>query len=58
MLRNDNHAKGNLLNYLYHQNNYKVIGTDLSKQTKTNVPQQVNFIRKLESDGATMFLFH
>ena len=33
---------------------YKVI--DLSKETNTNIPQQVNFIGKLEEhDGATPF---
>ena len=29
----------NILNYLYHQNFYKVIRIDLSKQTNTNIPQ-------------------
>ena len=34
----------------------KLIGIDLSRQTNTNIPQQINFIRKLEEvDGATMF---
>ena len=36
---------------------YKLIATDLSKQTKLKDPQQINFIGKLENHdhGATMF---
>ena len=34
---------------------YWIIGIDLSKQTNTNNPQQINFVGKLEKDdGATM----
>ena len=56
MSRNDDYTTGNLLDYLYHQNYYKLIGIDLSRQTNTNVPQQINFTGKLEEDsGATMF---
>ena len=29
-----------LLDYLYHQKYYKLIGTDLSRQTSTAIPQQ------------------
>ena len=46
----------NLLNYLYHQNYYKLIGIDLSRQTNTTIPHQTNFTEKLEEDdGAVMF---
>ena len=46
----------NLLDYLYHQNYYKHIDIDLSRQTNMNISQQVNFIGKLEEDdGATLF---
>ena len=31
MLRNDDSTIGNLLNYLYHQNYYKLIGIDISR---------------------------
>ena len=56
MSRNDDYTTGNLLDYLYHQNYYRLIGIDLSRQTNTNIPQQVIFIGKLEEDdGATMF---
>ena len=36
--------------------NYKLIATDLSKQTKLKDPKQINFIGKLEEDhGSTVF---
>ena len=47
--RNAYYATGNLLKYFYHQNYYKPIAIDLSRQTNTN------FVGKLEDDGATMF---
>ena len=51
---NADHTTGNLLGYLYHQKYYKLVGIYLSIQT--NIPQQINFIGKLEKDdGATMF---
>ena len=44
----------NLLDYLYHQNYYNLIGIDVSKQL--NIAQQINFLGKLEEDdGATIF---
>ena len=53
---NDDYTTGNLLDYLYHQKYYKLIGIDLSRQTNTNIPQQINFVGKLEEDdGGTMF---
>ena len=39
MSRNDDYATGNLLDFSYHQNYYKLIGIDLSRQTNTNIPQ-------------------
>ena len=56
MSRNDDYTAGNLLDYLYHQNYHKLLGIDLSRQTSTNILQQINFTEKLEEDdGATMF---
>ena len=71
MSRNNDYTTGNLLDYLYHQNRYitgnllhnlyhqnyyKLTGIDLSRQTNTSIPQQINFTGKLEEDdGATMF---
>ena len=56
MSRNNDYTKGNLLDYFYNQNYYKLIGIDISRPTNTTVPQEINFIGKLEEeDGATMF---
>ena len=56
MSRNDDYTTGNVLDYLYHQTYYELIGTHLSRQTKTSIPQQINFAGKLEeNDGVTMF---
>ena len=56
MSRNNDYTTRNVLHYLYHQNYYKLIGIDLSRQTNTTIPQQINFTGKLEEDdGATTF---
>ena len=56
MSRNDDDTTGNLLDYSYHQNFYRLIGIDLSKQANAIIPRQINFVGKLEKDdGATMF---
>ena len=47
---------GNVLDYFYHQNYYKLIGIDLSRQMNTSIPQQINFTGNLEeNDDALMF---
>ena len=56
MSRNNDYTTGNLLECLYHQKYYKLIDIDLSRQTNTSIPQQINFTGKLdEDDGVTMF---
>ena len=56
MSQNDDYTIENLLDYLHHQKYYKINRIDLSRQTNTNIPQQINFLGKLEEDdGATMF---
>ena len=56
MWRNNDYTTGNLLDYSYHQNYYKLIGIDLSRQTNTTLSQQITFTRKLEEDDdGTMF---
>ena len=56
MSRNDDYTTGNLLDFSYYQNYYKLIGIYLSRQTNTSIPHQINFVGKLEEDdGATMF---
>ena len=47
MSRNNNYTTGNSLDYLYHQNYYKLISIDLSRQTRTIISQQINFTGKL-----------
>ena len=57
MWRNDDYTTGNLLDFSYHQNYYKLIGIDLSKQINMNISQQINFSEKLEEDhGVTISL--
>ena len=56
MSNNNDYTTGNLLDFAYLKENYKLIGIDLSKQTKLKDPQQIDFIGKLNKDnGATMF---
>ena len=55
MPTNNDYATGNLLDYLYHQDYYKLIGIDLSRQTNTNILQQIDFIGTLEDGDATVF---
>ena len=56
-MSNDNdYTTGNLLDFAYFKQNYKLIAIDLSKQTKLKDPQQINFIgRLLNTRGATTF---
>ena len=57
MSRNSDYTTGNLLDFVYFKENYRLIAIDLCKQTKLKDPQQINFIGKLENQdgGATMF---
>ena len=57
MSRNNDYTTGNLLDYEYFSNHYKLISIDLSKQIELENPdlkQQINFIGKLEENNATM----
>ena len=56
MSRNNGYTIGNLLDYLYHQNYYELIGIGLSRQTNTNILQQINFTGKLEEDNGAAIL--
>ena len=52
---NNDYTTGKLLDYLYHQIYYKLSGIYLSRQTHTNVSQQINFTGKVDEDvDATM----
>ena len=55
MSRIGNYTTGNLLDYSNHQNYYKLIGIDLSRQKNTTIPHQINFIEKLEGDDGAIF---
>ena len=57
MSNNNNYTTGNLLDFAYYKENYKLIAIDLSKPTKIKDPQQINFIGKIErqDNGITMF---
>ena len=57
MGRSNDYTTGNLLNFAYFKENYRLIAVDLGKQTKLKDPQQNNFIGKLENQAhrATMF---
>ena len=56
MSRNDDYTTGNLLDFSYHKNYYKLIGMDLWRKTNISIPQETNFIGKSKEDnGATMF---
>ena len=58
MSKNNDHTTGNLLDYEYFEDHYKLIAKDLSKQIEFGNPdlkQQINFIGRLEENNATMF---
>ena len=57
MRKNDDCRTGNVLDFAYFKENYRLIAIDLSMQTNSKNPQQTDFIWKLENqaNGATMF---
>ena len=58
MSKNNDYTTGNLLDYEYFKDHYKLIAIDLSKQVELENPylkQQINFIGRLEENNATMF---
>ena len=59
MSKNYDYTTGNLLNYEYFKDHYKLLATDLSKQIELENPdlkQHINFIGRLErNEGASMF---
>ena len=54
---NNDYTIGNLLDFAYYKENYRLIVTDLSKQTKLKDLQQINFIGNIErqNNGVTIF---
>ena len=57
MSNNNDYTTVNLLDFAYYKKHYKLIATDLSKQTKLNDPQQINFIGKLLKNTGAIMLF-
>ena len=57
MSKNNDYTTGNLLDFAYFKENYKLLAIDLIKQTKLKEPQKINFIGKLngQNNGAAMF---
>ena len=58
MTRNNDYTAGNLLDYEYFKDRYKLIAIYLSKQIELENPdlkQQINFVGRLEENNATMF---
>ena len=56
MSNNNDYTTGYLLDYAYYMKHYRLLATDLSKQTKLKDPQEISFIGKLlRNTGATMF---
>ena len=58
MSKNNDYTTGNLLNYEYFKDHYKLIAKDLSKQIELenlDLKQQINFTGRLEENNATMF---
>ena len=51
MNRNNDYTTGNLLDFAYFKESYRLIAIDLSKQTNLKNPQQINFIRKLKNQA-------
>ena len=54
---NNDYTTGNLLDFAYFKENYKLIAIDLSKQTKLKDPQQINFIGKPEDQANRTAIF-
>ena len=58
MSKNNNYTAGNLSDYEYFKDHYKLIPIDLSKQTELENPdlkQQIKCTGRLEENNATMF---
>ena len=58
MSKNNNCTSGNLLDYEYCKDHYKLIAIDLGKQTEfenSDLKQRINFIERLEKNNTIMF---
>ena len=57
MSNNNDCTTGNLLEFAYYKENYRLIAIDLSKQTKLKDPRQINFIGKIEGQNNAVTMF-
>ena len=58
MSKNNNYTAGNLLDFEYFKDHYKLIAIDVSKQIELenlDLKEQINFIGRLEENNATKF---
>ena len=55
MSKNDDYTRRTLVDFSNQSQYHKTIGTDLSRQNNTSIPQQINFEENLEEDGSKMF---
>ena len=53
MSNNIDHTTGNLLDFDYFKENYKLIAIDLSKKSKLKDPQLISFIGRILNKEAT-----
>ena len=56
-MSNNDYTTGNVLDFAYYKENYKLIAIDLSKQTKIKDSKQINFIGKIEGQGKGVTMF-
>ena len=57
MSNNNDNTTGNLLDFAYYKENYRLIAIDLSKLTKLKDPQQISFIGKIEGQNNEVTMF-
>ena len=57
MSRNGDYTTRKLLDYFYHQKYYKLIVINSSRQRNASIPQQVNFVEKVEEDNGAKIFF-
>ena len=57
MSNNSNYTTGNLFDFAYCKENYRLTAIDLSKQTKIKGPQQINFIGKTERQNNRVTMY-
>ena len=57
MSRIDDDTTGNVLDFSYHQNYYKLIAINLSRLANTNITPETSFTENLEIDDDIIMFF-